>query len=164
MSTEGGLSPTQSIRIGYARVSSADQNLSRQIEALKAEGVEERFIFTDKVSGASRDNRDGEQHQSERHQKADRKSLNTAAKHRRLLANTLQLALRLPYRLLQHLARLVGLLRSPLNAITLSNLPLRYRLMNLIQVHSASKRIRHVASVQLHLMVSFDFGRQLLKG
>lgn len=36
---------------GYARVSSKDQNLDRQIKALLENGVEERFIFVDKQSG-----------------------------------------------------------------------------------------------------------------
>ena len=36
---------------GYARVSSRDQNADRQIEALKAFGVSERNIYTDKSSG-----------------------------------------------------------------------------------------------------------------
>jgi len=36
---------------GYARVSTADQNEARQIEALKQAGVDERFIFMDKQSG-----------------------------------------------------------------------------------------------------------------
>jgi DNA invertase Pin-like site-specific DNA recombinase len=36
---------------GYARVSTADQNEGRQIEALKEAGVDERFIFLDKQSG-----------------------------------------------------------------------------------------------------------------
>lgn len=36
---------------GYARVSSKEQNLDRQIEALKKYGVEERDIITDKQSG-----------------------------------------------------------------------------------------------------------------
>ena len=35
----------------YARVSSASQNLDRQIEAFKKEGIPEENIFTDKVSG-----------------------------------------------------------------------------------------------------------------
>ena len=35
----------------YARVSSIDQNEGRQIEALKAAGIDERFIFIDKASG-----------------------------------------------------------------------------------------------------------------
>lgn len=36
---------------GYARVSSKEQNLDRQIAALTAEGIMERDIFTDKLSG-----------------------------------------------------------------------------------------------------------------
>lgn len=36
---------------GYARVSSTEQNLDRQIEALVAYGVEDRHIITDKQSG-----------------------------------------------------------------------------------------------------------------
>ena len=36
---------------GYARVSANDQNERRQIEALTAVGVDERFIFVDKSSG-----------------------------------------------------------------------------------------------------------------
>ncbi|MDI3335845.1 recombinase family protein [Defluviimonas aestuarii] len=42
-------------KIGYARVSTADQNLEMQIEALKRYGVSDEFIFTDKMSGAKRD-------------------------------------------------------------------------------------------------------------
>ncbi len=40
-------------KIGYARVSTADQNLDMQIEALKRYGVPEGLIFTDKMSGAT---------------------------------------------------------------------------------------------------------------
>ena len=36
---------------GYARVSSDDQNEGRQVEALIAAGIDERFIFVDKASG-----------------------------------------------------------------------------------------------------------------
>ena len=36
---------------GYARVSSRDQNLDRQLIALGEAGVEEQNIFTDKFSG-----------------------------------------------------------------------------------------------------------------
>jgi DNA invertase Pin-like site-specific DNA recombinase len=38
-------------KYGYVRVSTKDQNIERQIEALKAEGIEERDIFIDKESG-----------------------------------------------------------------------------------------------------------------
>ena len=38
--------------IGYARVSTQEQNLSRQIEALINEGVDEQNIYCDKISGA----------------------------------------------------------------------------------------------------------------
>lgn len=40
------------MRFGYARVSTAEQCLDRQLEALRAEGIEERNIFVDKISGA----------------------------------------------------------------------------------------------------------------
>lgn len=36
---------------GYARISSVDQNISRQMEALTEYGIEERDIFVDKLSG-----------------------------------------------------------------------------------------------------------------
>ena len=39
--------------VGYARVSSLDQNLDRQIEALKKEGCEK--IYTEKITGANTD-------------------------------------------------------------------------------------------------------------
>lgn len=44
--------------IGYARVSRPDQNLDLQIDALLKYGVDNDFIFTDKVSGV-RSNRPG---------------------------------------------------------------------------------------------------------
>ena len=40
---------------GYARVSTKEQHLDRQIQALREAGVEERDIITDKASGASLD-------------------------------------------------------------------------------------------------------------
>ena len=43
--------PTAKRVFGYCRVSSQGQNLDRQIDALKAAGVNERDIFTDKASG-----------------------------------------------------------------------------------------------------------------
>jgi DNA invertase Pin-like site-specific DNA recombinase len=41
----------QSRTFGYARVSSFDQNLTRQIQALKDYSIDERDIITDKISG-----------------------------------------------------------------------------------------------------------------
>lgn len=41
------------MKYGYARVSTAEQNLGRQIEALQAAGIEPANIYTDKVSGAA---------------------------------------------------------------------------------------------------------------
>ena len=43
---------------GYARVSTSQQSLDLQIEALEAEGVENRRIFTDKATGSDTE-RDG---------------------------------------------------------------------------------------------------------
>lgn len=40
---------------GYGRVSSTDQNLDRQIEELKEAGLNERYIYCDKVSGKNFD-------------------------------------------------------------------------------------------------------------
>lgn len=39
------------MKLGYVRVSDRDQNPDRQIEKMKALGIEERFIFIDKQSG-----------------------------------------------------------------------------------------------------------------
>ncbi len=38
--------------IGYARVSTVDQNLQSQIRSLKQHGIDRKWIFTDKASGA----------------------------------------------------------------------------------------------------------------
>lgn len=51
--------PAPPKRIGYARVSTADQNLDMQIEALKRYGVREELIFTDKASGGGSVKRKG---------------------------------------------------------------------------------------------------------
>jgi len=37
---------------GYARVSTGDQDLALQIDALKNEDCDDKHIFTDKISGA----------------------------------------------------------------------------------------------------------------
>lgn len=42
---------------GYARVSTVDQNLDRQISALKEAGVSPEVIYQEKISGAKKDNR-----------------------------------------------------------------------------------------------------------
>lgn len=41
--------------IGYARVSTAKQDLDRQIDALRAEGVADRHIYVDRKSGSTTD-------------------------------------------------------------------------------------------------------------
>jgi len=48
----GKKSENEPRKIGYARVSTSEQNLDMQIEALKKYGVREDLIFTDKMSGA----------------------------------------------------------------------------------------------------------------
>jgi len=40
---------------GYARVSSKEQNENRQVEALKAQGIDERYIYVEKKSGKNFD-------------------------------------------------------------------------------------------------------------
>lgn len=42
---------------GYARVSTQDQNLNSQLDALRREGIEERNIFADKITGTDFSNR-----------------------------------------------------------------------------------------------------------
>ncbi|KZB71042.1 MULTISPECIES: recombinase family protein [Thalassospira] len=46
------MTESQNFAIGYARVSTTEQNLDLQVNALKKFGVEERFLFTDHASGA----------------------------------------------------------------------------------------------------------------
>lgn len=41
--------------IGYARVSTEDQNLDRQIDALVKYGVDERLIYSEKITGTKMD-------------------------------------------------------------------------------------------------------------
>lgn len=41
------------VTMGYARVSTKEQNLGRQIEKFKELGIEDRYIFTDKITGAT---------------------------------------------------------------------------------------------------------------
>lgn len=41
--------------VGYARVSTKDQNLDRQVEAFKELGIDEKYIYTDKQSGKNFD-------------------------------------------------------------------------------------------------------------
>jgi Resolvase, N terminal domain len=42
-----------SMDIGYARVSTAKQDLDRQIDALRGEGIPDRHIYVDKKSGST---------------------------------------------------------------------------------------------------------------
>lgn len=43
------------MKIGYARCSTADQNLDWQLDALKREGCDEQHIFQEKASGTKKD-------------------------------------------------------------------------------------------------------------
>ncbi len=43
------------MKIGYARVSTAEQNLDRQLDMLQQEGVEYDHIFQEKVTGTKKD-------------------------------------------------------------------------------------------------------------
>lgn len=45
-------------RIGYARVSTDDQNLDLQVDALQQARVNQAQIYADRVSGKSRDRQD----------------------------------------------------------------------------------------------------------
>lgn len=38
-------------KVGYCRVSTREQNLNRQISAMRKEGVEEKYIYADYMSG-----------------------------------------------------------------------------------------------------------------
>ena len=48
----------KSIKYGYCRVSSVDQNLSRQIAEMKKAGIDERYILCDKKSGKDFDRKE----------------------------------------------------------------------------------------------------------
>jgi len=43
------------VDLGYARVSTAKQDLERQVDALTAAGIPEQLIFLDRKSGATTD-------------------------------------------------------------------------------------------------------------
>lgn len=43
------------LQLGYARVSTAPQSLDQQLDALRARGINDQYIFTDKMSGAQKD-------------------------------------------------------------------------------------------------------------
>ncbi|WP_291728763.1 recombinase family protein [Leisingera sp. F5] len=47
------MTESEKFAVGYARVSTVDQNLDMQIAAIKKHGVPDHLIFTDKMSGAS---------------------------------------------------------------------------------------------------------------
>lgn len=78
--------------LGYARVSTVDQNLDRQIKMLRDRGVELKNIFTDKVSGKTY-SRDGFKHLCEVAQSGDTimvESLNRVGRTARELLNIIE--------------------------------------------------------------------------
>jgi DNA invertase Pin-like site-specific DNA recombinase len=44
------------MKLGYARISTTDQDASMQVEALISAGVDPKRIFTDELSGAGKRN------------------------------------------------------------------------------------------------------------
>jgi DNA invertase Pin-like site-specific DNA recombinase len=45
--------PSRGLDLGYARVSTVEQNLDRQLAALAAAGIPDEHIYTDKKTGAT---------------------------------------------------------------------------------------------------------------
>jgi DNA invertase Pin-like site-specific DNA recombinase len=82
--------------IGYARVSTSDQHLDLQLDALKKAGCEEDNIYTDTVSGA----------------KIERQGLNDALSHLRKGDKLVVWKLDRLGRSLQHLIETINLLHS----------------------------------------------------
>jgi len=54
LSNPEGIAKPDGVLVGYARVSTADQKLDLQLDALKREGVAPADIFVEKISGAAK--------------------------------------------------------------------------------------------------------------
>ena len=76
--------------IGYARVSTAKQDLDRQIDALRKEGVADKYIYVDKKSGSTT-NRPGLQQALEQARAGDVIVVHTLDRLGRTVRDTLNL-------------------------------------------------------------------------
>jgi DNA invertase Pin-like site-specific DNA recombinase len=76
--------------IGYARVSTAKQDLDRQIEALRSEGISDKYIYVDKRSGSTT-NRPGLQEALDQAREGDVVVVHTLDRLGRTVRDTLNL-------------------------------------------------------------------------
>lgn len=76
--------------IGYARVSTAKQDLDRQIEALRSEGIPDKYIYVDKRSGSTT-NRPGLQEALDQAREGDVVVVHTLDRLGRTVRDTLNL-------------------------------------------------------------------------
>lgn len=78
------------MKIGYARVSTAKQDLDRQVDALREEGIADKYIYVDKKSGSTT-NRPGLQQALEQARAGDVIVVHTLDRLGRTVRDTLNL-------------------------------------------------------------------------